>query len=319
MSNYRLDDEELKRKISSSMLGFAIGDALGAGFEFMVREGMKQFFPNVDFYRDDHPTWLEGEGTDDTDLMLLVADSISEHGGLYLEDVSSRLKDWLWNEAKDVELLLLEILERARWDDSPLEEITNKHEEILTDIARNDPVTLKMMLPIGLFYYKDIDTLVEQSKKLSLLINPNEKIAETCTFYSLLIARCLVFRDKTELLQQLNIDVNTYFSTIDFSVFLSNEKLNLEHVSHFNTLESINQMLQVVLTMFFKKNDFLEGLKEIITMGGDTDTTAALYGGIYGAFHGKIDLPRRWMTILKKRELVNKTSTKLFLSIIKQS
>jgi ADP-ribosylglycohydrolase len=44
--------------------------------------------------------------------------------------------------------------------------------------------------------------------------------------------------------------------------------------------------------------DYENGIKEIIKLGGDTDTTAAILGGIIGAKVGKKGIPKNWLNKL---------------------
>src|SRR5439155_23260254 len=49
---------------------------------------------------------------------------------------------------------------------------------------------------------------------------------------------------------------------------------------------------------------FEEGLVRTIAQGGDTDTTAAIAGGLLGAVHGRAAIPRRWqLEVLSCRPL----------------
>ena len=47
---------------------------------------------------------------------------------------------------------------------------------------------------------------------------------------------------------------------------------------------------------FRHPQDFAAGLREIITAGGDTDTAAAIYGGIVGSRVGKAGIPDSWLS-----------------------
>ena len=51
-------------------------------------------------------------------------------------------------------------------------------------------------------------------------------------------------------------------------------------------------MIQVWLRY---QQDYFNGVREIICLGGDTDTTAAILGGIIGASVGKGGIPRKWL------------------------
>lgn len=52
----------------------------------------------------------------------------------------------------------------------------------------------------------------------------------------------------------------------------------------------------VVIHAWFKcSKDYQVGVREIIRCGGDTDTTAAILGGIIGAGVGKTGIPQQWL------------------------
>jgi ADP-ribosyl-[dinitrogen reductase] hydrolase len=51
----------------------------------------------------------------------------------------------------------------------------------------------------------------------------------------------------------------------------------------------------VIQTWLRHQDDFGSGVQEIILAGGDTDTTAAILGGIIGARVGKAGIPLPWL------------------------
>ena len=52
----------------------------------------------------------------------------------------------------------------------------------------------------------------------------------------------------------------------------------------------------VIQTWLRHQRDYEGGIREIIEAGGDTDTTAAILGGIIGAGMGKEGMPERWLS-----------------------
>lgn len=56
----------------------------------------------------------------------------------------------------------------------------------------------------------------------------------------------------------------------------------------------------VVLLLWFKyPNDYEKAISEVIRLGGDTDTAAAILGGIIGAGVGKAGIPKDWLNGVK--------------------
>ena len=45
-----------------------------------------------------------------------------------------------------------------------------------------------------------------------------------------------------------------------------------------------------------------------MNLGGDTDTTAAIAGGLAGIFYGAEAIPDEWLKILKRRDYLEKIS-----------
>jgi ADP-ribosyl-[dinitrogen reductase] hydrolase len=54
----------------------------------------------------------------------------------------------------------------------------------------------------------------------------------------------------------------------------------------------------VIQTWLRHQTNYANGVVEIIRCGGDTDTTAAILGGIIGARVGKVGIPRSWLNDL---------------------
>ena len=68
--------------LKGTIYGQAIGDALGLGTEFMTDEDMAWKYPNgithySDIFQDRHrKRWKIGDWTDDTDMMLCIANAV---------------------------------------------------------------------------------------------------------------------------------------------------------------------------------------------------------------------------------------------------
>ena len=75
-------------KIKGTIYGQAIGDALGLGTEGMTNEDMAWKYPNgirhySDIFQDRHrKRWKIGDWTDDTDMMLCIANAVIKDRGI---------------------------------------------------------------------------------------------------------------------------------------------------------------------------------------------------------------------------------------------
>ena len=81
---------DLYDKVCGVIFGQAIGDALGLGTEFMSYNEVLKYYPQKltsynQILQDRHRIrWKAGEWTDDTDMMLCIADAMIEDKDIYL-------------------------------------------------------------------------------------------------------------------------------------------------------------------------------------------------------------------------------------------
>ncbi|MBW5481687.1 ADP-ribosylglycohydrolase family protein [Streptomyces bambusae] len=87
-------------RAAGAVLGAAVGDALGAPFEF----GRPGAFSRTDGEMRAGGGWEAGEATDDTQMAVLVAESLLERGGLDLPDMFDRFRRWAAAGPKDIGL-----------------------------------------------------------------------------------------------------------------------------------------------------------------------------------------------------------------------
>src|SRR6266568_1312190 len=84
---------ELRDRAVGSVLGLALGDALGAPFESRRRDRIPSPLPAFEL------PWMglpPGTGTDDTAMARILVRSLIDHDGdLNVPDVRARLVDWL--------------------------------------------------------------------------------------------------------------------------------------------------------------------------------------------------------------------------------
>ncbi len=91
-------------RVMGAMFGHAVGDALGATVEFMsYQEIMAVHGVHKDIIGGG---WLDlepGQVTDDTEMMLCLAESLANHNGIVdLKDMAERLRRWYEGDPVDV-------------------------------------------------------------------------------------------------------------------------------------------------------------------------------------------------------------------------
>ena len=106
-----------------ALVGSIVGDALGAPFEFRPAGTYSRRFPDPVLRGHGEMVggggWQPGEWTDDTQMSLLVAESLLARPGLDLPDLYQRFQAWLAGGPKDVGIQTRAVLSSPLgWDES---------------------------------------------------------------------------------------------------------------------------------------------------------------------------------------------------------
>ena len=95
-------------RVRAALEGFAVGDAMGKPAEGLSASEVERLYGRVEgFVSPVQPGWSYAEVTDDTRIMLMLAESIADHGRVDAEDFAKRLagrrvKGWPgWEEFKE--------------------------------------------------------------------------------------------------------------------------------------------------------------------------------------------------------------------------
>src|ERR1044071_2627517 len=89
-------------RVAGAIVGSAVGDALGAPFEFGPAGAFSA--SGVENEMRGGGGWDPGEATDDTQMAIHVAESLLERGGLDPEHVFARFRRWAADDPKDIGL-----------------------------------------------------------------------------------------------------------------------------------------------------------------------------------------------------------------------
>ena len=105
MDNSMLDDLALRHRALGAVIGSAVGDALGAPFEFGKPCEYSKRFPRPVLGGTGemigNQVWEPGEFTDDTQMAIVQAESILARDGIDGADLFKRFRVWA-ADAKDV-------------------------------------------------------------------------------------------------------------------------------------------------------------------------------------------------------------------------
>ena len=105
-------------RVAGCLVGLAVGDALGAPLEFSTRREVRNRFPQGLREMIVSPQRGKGEYTDDTQMALLIAESLLEKKAFVAQDVAKRFEIWA-RTAGDVGLQTRAVVTMARYLQDP--------------------------------------------------------------------------------------------------------------------------------------------------------------------------------------------------------
>ncbi len=290
-----------------TLMGLAVGDALGAAVEF-TRPGS---FPPVTGYRDGGPHGLKpGEWTDDTSMALALADSIGSIGW-NLDDQAKRYVAW-WRHGKysvngtcfDIGITCRNGLSRAqRGMDARLSGDADEQASGNGSIMRLAPVPIAY----AHLYPDDISKLTRLAEESSLPTHASEQCLSACRYLAVVLAALMHGEDRATVLspdwkplQQL-IDEKPLHPLIQKVVVGSfREKQPPEIQGSGWVVES----LEASLWAFHNAGSFEEAVFNAVNLGRDADTTGAICGQLAGAYWGESGISESLCTGLARKDML---------------
>ena len=70
--------------------------------------------------------------------------------------------------------------------------------------------------------------------------------------------------------------------------------------------------LQAALWAFYHTDNFADGALKVVNLGYDADTYGAIYGQLAGAYYGAQSIPKRWLNLIAKRDLIESLARRLY-------
>jgi ADP-ribosylglycohydrolase len=288
--------DDLRERVIGCVLGLALGDALGAPFEFRRREEIPHPLPAFQV------GWMglpPGRWTDDTAMARNLWRSLVEHGGLRTDDVLRRHVDWLSTDPPDVGNLTRRVLSGVREGvlDAAERYVAERGPEVS---AGNGSVMY--CAPLGAFRAARPELLVEEAPALSAITHWDGRCRTACLAITLAVAG-LVRGESFE--EAVGDAVEAVLGReggeeLEFLVEHAGRSRRIDGPDMGFTLFTAAIGLQVTA----EGRGFEEGLRHVVSLGGDTDTNGAVAGALLGSLHGRIGLPGNWLDLLAERDAI---------------
>jgi ADP-ribosyl-[dinitrogen reductase] hydrolase len=327
----------------ATLLGLAIGDALGQPFEFRSSDMIIQScwdgtfeWRSYDQAKINQMWGLSpGQWTDDTKMALCIANSLIEKQGFDVDDLAQKYIEWV--ESRDLRGIgtrTTRSIEALKRGVSPLESGKKETARRAPSFKRKsaDPTetetgelhgigdfcgcgTVMRAAPFGVFYRNNLDKMVEACK-LDANITHNHADARDSSIFL-----CLVI---SNLLNGLSVDdavaeAMKYPYEYDHVVRLNHEAIDMAKANtnftdgiSLGVAGTAHETLASALYCFLKFRSFDDAVASCVLLGGDTDSRAAIAGAMAGAAYGRDAIKKDWVTQVEDSEKLQQLDDTLY-------
>lgn len=297
----------MKHIIKDILFGLAVGDALGVPVEFMSREEIASN-PVTDMREFGTHGQPKGTWSDDASLAFCLAESLTK--GYDIQDIADNLFRWKYNnlwtargKVFDIGIATSSAIDRIAKRGNPIECGG-------ADVSSNGNGSLMRILPL-LPELKGLN-IEETFKKISDVssITHRHPISLISCFYYMEYARCLITGfDRFEAYHFLKRHFITMAEGMGFTddVIYYLSRLTEENIFDYpmdkiHSSGFVVHSLEASIYNLLTTNSYSEAVLQAVNMGQDTDTTAAITGGLAGMIYGFDSIPKEWINVLARKD-----------------
>jgi ADP-ribosylglycohydrolase len=289
---------DLEERVIGSCLGLALGDALGAPFEFLRASGVPDPVPA--FAR----PWRGGSAgstTDDTAMARNLMRSLAAREGFDPEDLILRHVEWLRSDPPDVGTLTGRVLRRVAAGEDAVAVARNVWDQRGPEVSAGNG-SVMYCAPLGLAYANRPNELFELAPALSGLTHFDGRCRTAVLAVTLAVA-ALVRGEEAERAARAALEAvadHEGGEELEFLVEAAGGARPVDGPDQGFCLFTAGLAFQVLV----RGRDAESELRRVVSLGGDTDTNAAVAGALLGARDSVEGLPPDWLERLLDRDAI---------------
>jgi ADP-ribosyl-[dinitrogen reductase] hydrolase len=280
-------------RFCGSLLGLAVGDAVGTAVEFRPRGSFQKV---VDMTGGGPFGLRPGQWTDDTSMALCLATSLITKKGFDPIDQMDRYLNWYQNgylsstgRCFDIGNTVRYALDRYHRTGEPFSGNTS------SNAAGNG--SLMRLAPIPIYYFPDLENSLYFASESSRTTHGAVECLEACQLFAEILFNA--FSDKDKEICLFNTTFKPATPTIG-SITLG--EYRNKKMSEIKGSGYVVSSLEAALWCFYHTDSFEDAILVSANLGDDADTTAAICGQIAGAYYGVNAIPERWLAKLMMRD-----------------
>lgn len=311
-----MNRKTIRAKVTSSLFGVAVGDALGVPVEFNSRQTI-DLNPVTDMIGYGTYNLPAGTWSDDSSLTFCLAEALTQDFDLNV--IGQNFVKWMrenyWTphgNVFDIGIATQKAIARLAQGEKP--ELAGGFNE--TD---NGNGSLMRILPLLFYIYdKPIKERYELTKQVSSITHGHIRSVISCFYYLEFARQIISGKDKFEIYKDLQNELTSYLISLsinpaEIGLFDRLLKGNIHklHVDEIQSSGYVLHTLEASMWCVLTSNNYKESVLKAVNLGSDTDTTGAVTGGLAGLLYGLDNIPSHWIIQIARKDDIENLAERL--------
>lgn len=302
--------EEIQRYYGS-LMGLAVGDALGMALEFCPPGS---FTPVTEILGGGRLHLPPGYWTDDTSMALCLAESLVECQGFDPIDQLKRYLRWYREGYFSSTGKCFDIGSTVRTALTAFERSGQPY------CGPTDPRTagngsLMRLAPVPLYYANQPSLAIEKAAASSRTTHGALEAIDACRYFAALLVGAVNSVAKKELLDKLYSPIPDIWQQAPLTPKIKEiaaGSFKQKNPPDIRGTGYVVDTLEAALWAFYHSSTFRQGALLAVNLGEDADTTGAVYGQLAGAYYGLTNIPDNWRNKIIQNNLMTSLAGKIY-------
>ena len=303
--------------IKSALFGVAVGDALGVPHEFSRPEDLREN-PVTEMVGYGTYNLPPGTWSDDSSLTFCLAESLCS--GFNTDYMGELFVKWYY---QDYWTATGEVFDIGIGTRNALYKIKNGTKAELAggqDEKDNGNGSLMRILPLVFdIKHLPIEERFERTRQVSAITHGHIRAVMACFYYLEFAKQLIEGKSKFDIYKDLQKSMPSFYEKtgISGSEIAQFDRLLNTNIADLPLTEIrsggyVIETIEACIWCLLTTENYKDAVLKAVNLGHDTDTTAAVTGGLAGLMYGFDEIPQEWVEKLAKREEIEELGERFF-------